>query len=85
MPSQPVARFTGTATILFTDRVDSTAQSTALGEEAAERVRQAHDRLLAEVVGAHYGTVAKSTGDGILATRGRCGGCRGGGCHPAGG
>src|SRR5262245_61970315 len=68
MPGQPAARSTGTATILFTDLVDSTAQRTALGEEAAERVRQAHDRLLADAVAAHHGTVAKSTGDGIMAT-----------------
>ncbi|MGH6717720.1 MAG: adenylate/guanylate cyclase domain-containing protein, partial [Alphaproteobacteria bacterium] len=59
---------TGTATILFTDLVDSTPQRAALGEEAAERVRQAHDHLLVEAVTAHQGTVAKSTGDGIMAT-----------------
>ena len=68
MPAQPAERSTGTATILFTDLVNSTAQRAALGEEAAERVRRTHDRLLAEAVAAHRGTVAKSTGDGIMAT-----------------
>jgi len=45
MLGDPARSRTGTATILFTDLVDSTAQRTALGEEAAERVRQVHDRL----------------------------------------
>src|SRR5262249_43641070 len=68
MSGDPAAARTGTATILFTDLVDSTAQRAALGEEAAERVRQAHDRLLTEAVTAHRGTVVKNTGDGIMAT-----------------
>jgi len=61
MPAQPAASHTGTATILFTDLVDSTAQRAQLGEEAAERIRQAHDRLLAEAVRAHHGTVTSTT------------------------
>src|SRR6476660_9275432 len=68
MPAQPAASQTGTATILFTDLVGSTVQRAQLGEEAAEALRRAHDRLLAEAVAAHRGTVAKSTGDGIMAT-----------------
>ena len=68
MQGEPVRSGTGTATILFTDLVDSTAQRAALGEEAAERIRQAHERLLAEAVTAQSGTVVKNTGDGIMAT-----------------
>ena len=68
MQGEPVRSGTGTATILFTDVVDSTAQRAALGEEAAERIRQAHERLLAEAVTAQSGTVVKNTGDGIMAT-----------------
>jgi class 3 adenylate cyclase len=68
MPAQPAGSHSGTATILFTDLVGSTAQRTQLGEEAAEALRRGHDRLLAEAVAAHHGTVAKSTGDGIMAT-----------------
>ncbi len=48
--SEPVGSRTGTAKILFTDLVDSTAQRAALGEETAERVRRVHDHLLVEAV-----------------------------------
>jgi adenylate cyclase len=68
MPAQPAGSHTGTATILFTDLVGSTVQRAQLGEEAAETLRRAHDRLLTEAVATHHGTVAKSTGDGIMAT-----------------
>ena len=68
MPAQPAASHTGTATILFTDLVGSTAQRAHLGEETAETLRRAHDRLLTDAVAAHHGTVAKSVGDGIMAT-----------------
>jgi class 3 adenylate cyclase len=67
MPA-PVESQTGTATILFTDLVGSTAQRVQLGEEAAEALRRASDRLLVDAVTAHHGTVAKSVGDGIMAT-----------------
>src|SRR6185295_17991878 len=68
MSTTPAGSHTGTATILFTDLVGSTAQRAELGEEAAETLRRAHDRLLADAVAAHHGTVAKSVGDGIMAT-----------------
>src|SRR5215813_6575305 len=68
MPAQPVESHTGTATILFTDLIGSTTQRTQLGEEAAEALRRAYDHLLADAVAAHHGTVAKSVGDGIMAT-----------------
>ena len=86
MPAQPAASHTGTATILFTDLVGSTAQRAQLGEEAAEALRRTHDRLLAEAVAAHHGTVAKSVGDGIMATfPGAADAVGGGGGDPAGG
>ncbi len=68
MSTQPAGSHTATATILFTDLVGSTAQRAQLGEEAAETLRRAHDRLLADAVAAHHGTVAKHVGDGIMAT-----------------
>jgi class 3 adenylate cyclase/tetratricopeptide (TPR) repeat protein len=68
MSTQPAGSRSGTATILFTDLVGSTAQRVQLGEDAAEALRRAHDRLLAAAVAAHHGTVAKSVGDGIMAT-----------------
>jgi len=68
MSTQPAERPTGTATIPFTDLVGSTAQRARLGEEAAEALRFTHDSLLAEAVTAHRGSVAKSVGDGIMAT-----------------
>jgi class 3 adenylate cyclase len=68
MSADPAGASAATATILFTDLIGSTAQRAALGEEAAEDLRRAHDRLLAAAVTAHHGTVAKHVGDGIMAT-----------------
>jgi len=59
---------TGTATILFTDLVDSTGLRVRLGEDAAETLRRLHDRLLGEAVAKHNGTLVKGLGDGIMAT-----------------
>src|SRR6185295_5543866 len=67
MPTES-APSTGTATILFTDLVGSTAQRARLGEDAAEGLRRAHDRMLVDTITAHHGAVAKSVGDGIMAT-----------------
>ena len=57
----------GTRTILFTDMVGSTALRSRLGDGPADEIRRAHDVLLAEVIGAHSGTVVKGTGDGVMA------------------
>jgi class 3 adenylate cyclase/tetratricopeptide (TPR) repeat protein len=57
-----------TATVLFTDVVGSTALRTRLGEEAADELRTAHDRLVADAITAKRGTVVKHTGDGAMAT-----------------
>jgi class 3 adenylate cyclase len=66
--SEPVLAHTGTATVLFTDLVGSTELRARVGEDAAETLRRTHDRLLADVVVAHRGTVVKGIGDGIMAT-----------------
>jgi hypothetical protein len=58
---------TQTAIILATDLVGSTAQRSALGEEAAEELRRRHDAVLRAAVVERGGTVVKSLGDGILA------------------
>src|SRR2546426_11890624 len=57
-----------TATVLFTDLVESTELRSLLGEQAAEELRRKHDRLLADAVEAHGGRVVKGLGDGIMAT-----------------
>ena len=57
-----------TLTVLFTDLVGSTAQRVATGEEAADEVRIRHDRLVRVAIVANNGTVAKHTGDGMMAT-----------------
>jgi class 3 adenylate cyclase len=56
-----------TATVLFTDLVGSTELRGRLGEEAAEELRRAHDRLLTEAVERNGGRVVKGLGDGIMA------------------
>src|SRR5437764_13957173 len=48
--------------------VGSTELRVAVGEDAADRLRQAHDDLLSEVVAQRGGAVVKGTGDGIIAT-----------------
>jgi len=60
----------GTATVLFTDLVGSTALRSELGEAAADDLRRSHDAALSEVVVERGGVVIKSIGDGIMATFG---------------
>ncbi|MGO9875717.1 MAG: adenylate/guanylate cyclase domain-containing protein [Acidimicrobiia bacterium] len=59
----PTRRF---ATVLFTDIVDSTRQSAAVGDTAWRTTIDAHDRLARKLVDRHGGRVVKSTGDGLL-------------------
>jgi class 3 adenylate cyclase/tetratricopeptide (TPR) repeat protein len=68
MPVQSSESATGTATILFTDLVGSTALRTKLGEERAETYRQAHHRLLTDAIVKHRGTLHDDLGDGIMAS-----------------
>lgn len=58
----------GTATILFTDLVGSTALRSRLGEAAADDLRRRHDGALTAVVDQFGGEVVKAIGDGIMAT-----------------
>jgi class 3 adenylate cyclase/tetratricopeptide (TPR) repeat protein len=57
-----------TATVLFTDLVQSTALRSQLGDQGAEELRRTHDRVLTEAVEAHGGRVVKGLGDGVMAT-----------------
>ncbi len=57
-----------TATVLFSDVVESTAIRSRVGEEAAETLRLTHDALLRAAVESQRGTVVKHTGDGVMAT-----------------
>jgi len=63
-----VAPRAGTATVLFTDLVASTYVRQQLGDERADDLRRAHDRILREAIAGHGGTEVKGTGDGLMAT-----------------
>jgi class 3 adenylate cyclase len=56
------------ATVLFTDIVDSTAQSAALGDREWRRVREQHDQIARAQIARHRGREIKTMGDGFLAT-----------------
>lgn len=56
-----------TATVLFTDVVDSTSTRIRLGEEAADQLFARHDRLLRAVARVHRVAFIRSVGDGIMA------------------
>ena len=56
------------ATVVFTDIVDSTRQTAALGDREWRALMDRHDALTARLVTSHRGHVVKSTGDGLLAT-----------------
>jgi class 3 adenylate cyclase len=68
MLGDPASSPTGTATILFTDLVGSTALRARLGEERADVGRRTQHRLLAQAIAAHRGTLHKDLGDGIMAS-----------------
>ncbi len=54
-------------TVLFTDIVDSTRQSSAIGDSKWREVLDSHDRITRRLIDQHRGRVVKSTGDGLLA------------------
>jgi class 3 adenylate cyclase len=56
-----------TATVFFCDLVGSTAQRTALGDDAADHLTAALDGMLRDAVDRHHGSVVKGTGDGLMA------------------
>jgi adenylate cyclase len=53
-------------TILFTDMEGSTALTQRLGDEAAQNVVRAHNRIVREALTAHGGSEIKHTGDGLM-------------------
>lgn len=55
-----------TATIVVTDIVDSTGLRSRLGDDAADDIGRAHDRIVEDAVAAHGGVVVKGRGDGFL-------------------
>ncbi len=56
------------ATVMFTDIVESTRRAAELGDEEWSRLLDRHDDLAREIVGRYSGVLAKTTGDGVLAT-----------------
>jgi class 3 adenylate cyclase len=56
------------AAILFTDLVSSTAQLAELGDRRWKELLDTHDRVLAQAVKDHRGTLVDTAGDGMLAT-----------------
>ena len=56
----------GTVTLLFTDIVGSTDLLDQIGDEATERLRRTHFRLLREAVASGPGREVKSLGDGLM-------------------
>lgn len=66
---QAVARTTTRqfGTVMFTDIVDSTRQSAAVGDAKWREVLDGHDRTARGLIDEHRGRVVKSTGDGLLA------------------
>ena len=54
-------------TVLFTDIVDSTRQSSDVGDSKWREVLDGHDRIARDLIDQQRGRVVKSTGDGLLA------------------
>lgn len=55
-------------TIMLTDIVSSTQRASELGDEEWSRLLDRHDDLATQLVDRHSGAVAKTTGDGLVAT-----------------
>jgi len=56
------------ATVLFTDIVDSTAQSAAMGDRTWTEIRAKHDQIVRGCISRYRGREIKTMGDGFLAT-----------------
>jgi class 3 adenylate cyclase len=54
-------------TIMFTDLVSSTAITQRVGDDAAQRIVEAHDDAVRAALTEHKGVEIKHTGDGIMA------------------
>lgn len=59
---------TALRTLMFTDIVDSTALTEALGDEGGLRLVEQHDNIVREALRDHAGREIKHTGDGVLAS-----------------
>jgi class 3 adenylate cyclase/tetratricopeptide (TPR) repeat protein len=62
-----------TATVLFTDMVESTAQRARLGDEAANALLAEHDAIVRGAAERHGGRVVEGTGDGAMCAFGAAG------------
>ena len=58
--------------LLFTDLVNSTELLSRAGDEKAQRIFQAHHRLLKRCVDAHDGEEVKWLGDGLMTVFASC-------------
>lgn len=58
----------GLVTILFTDMEGSTPLTQRLGDEGAQEVLRAHNRIIRDALKEHGGAEIKHTGDGIMAS-----------------
>jgi class 3 adenylate cyclase len=56
------------ATVMFTDIVDSTSQSAAMGDQAWRAVQDGHDRIVRAQLARYRGREIRRMGDGFLAT-----------------
>ena len=56
----------GTATLVFTDIVDSTVLAQSVGDVAWAQVIGSHERTIEHIAGLHGGTVVKFLGDGSM-------------------
>ena len=64
----PDARDPGIRTVLFTDIVNSTTLTQALGDEAAMAMLGVHDTIVRDALSSLGGREVKHTGDGIMAS-----------------
>ena len=65
--SETIDRDLVTATVMFTDLVDSTAHSATVSVDESEGLRRAHFALLRELITGHAGSLVKNLGDGVMA------------------
>ena len=65
---RPASSARALATVLFTDIVDSTARSAAIGDHAWADLRRIHDDTVRRALADFGGTEVKTMGDGFLAT-----------------
>lgn len=67
-PQDQTSLSDGTATIMFTDMVGSSAMMERLGDRVGRRVLAIHDRIIRSEVAAYQGFEVKSMGDGFMLT-----------------